>query len=96
MTVSTQPIKRGARRTYALLLNEGGWWSMRELGHKLGLTWHNSLGAQLFALHIAGHIARKGTGVSGDPYTYGVTAKCTPLSGIELDTSSSVNKGVNT
>lgn len=78
------PIGRGAKRTYALLLNEGGWWTAREMILALELTWGSSLTPQLRELLDAGHIARRGNGKAGAPFEFGVTASCVPVPGVTL------------
>jgi hypothetical protein len=79
--VSTAPEKthvlgRGALRTYQFLLDQGGWWAAREMVHELNLTGGASLNRQLLALHQHKCVVRKGTGVAGDAYRYGVTLAC--------------------
>jgi hypothetical protein len=70
-------IKRGALRTHRFLLDEGGWWALREIEQALELSDQSGLGKQLRALLHHKCIVRKGTGTPGDPYTYGVTPPCT-------------------
>lgn len=74
----TKPHKlgRGALRTHAFLLDQGGWWDVRELGQGLELSDLSGLCLQLYALMHHRCIARKGTGVAGAPFRYGVTAAC--------------------
>lgn len=87
-TQPTQPARklgRGALRTYRHLLNQGGWWSVRELCDALEVTRNVSLLPQLYELLDRQHIMRRGAGVAGDPYTYGVTAACVPVPGVELE-----------
>ena len=78
-------IARGDRRTYKLVLNSGGWWSAQELTKKLDLVDGTGVQLQLKRLYQAGHVARKGGGHRGDPYLYGVTAKCVPVPGVTLE-----------
>ena len=94
MSAQQIEIGRGARRTYKLVLNGGGWWSLRELAGELELSSLNSLDKQLKALRAHEHIERRGQGGLSDPYTYGVTAKCKPMPGIELDNTT--HEGANT
>lgn len=87
MSANDKPkLGRGALRTYRFILNQGGWWGLREIARDLLLTDHAGMHKQLQLLHKQGYIARKGAGVAGDPYRFGVTAACTPLPGYELDT----------
>jgi len=83
--VKTRKLGRGAVRTYRFLLNEGGWWSMREMCRALELTHEVSLMPQLQELLQRQHVVRRGAGVSGDPYRFGVTAACAPVAGVELE-----------
>lgn len=82
---TTRKLGRGAVRTYRHLLNQGGWWSIRELCDALEVTRGESLMPQLHKLEDHKHITRRGAGVSGDPYRYGVTAACVPVPGVELE-----------
>lgn len=84
----TQPVRklgRGALRTYRHLLNAGGWWSVRELCQALEVTHYVSLLPQLNELEVRKHITRRGAGVAGNPYRYGVTVACVPVPGVELE-----------
>lgn len=75
----TKPHKlgQGALRTHRFLLDQGGWWDVRELAKALDLSDSAGVYVQIQALLNHRCVARKGTGVSGDPYRYGVTAACT-------------------
>lgn len=84
--VKTRKLGRGALRTYRHLLNQGGWWSVRELCDALEVTYNVSLLPQLNELEVRNHIKRRGAGVSGDPYRYGVIASCVPVPGVTLQT----------
>lgn len=77
-------LGRGAVRTFRFLLDQGGWWDAREMCRALELTHVVSLLPQLRKLMEHKHIARKGAGVAGDPYRYGVTTACTPVPGVAL------------
>jgi predicted DNA-binding transcriptional regulator len=79
------PLGRGALRTYRFILNQGGWWNLREIVHELLLSDHAGVHKQLQMLHAQGHIARKGAGVAGDPYRFGVIAACTPVPSYVLE-----------
>lgn len=85
--VATRPaLGRGALRTYRFLLGQGGWWSAREMCQALELTHEVSLLPQLRKLLAHKHIVRRGDGVAGKPYQYGVTALCVPVPGVTLET----------
>lgn len=76
-------LGRGVLRVYALLLNEGGWWSLREISWVLeapGSTLHPHLETLLGRQHIA----RRGAGKAGTPYEFGVTTTCVPVPGVAL------------
>ncbi len=60
---------------------------MRELCQALELTHSVSLLPQLRELLARKHIARRGAGVSGDPYEFGVPTSCVPVPGIDLQTA---------
>lgn len=77
-------LGRGALRTYAFLLDEGGWWSMLELREALGLAQVVSLLPQLRVLLERQHIARRGAGRAGDPFEFGVPVSCVPVPGVAL------------
>jgi hypothetical protein len=82
---TTQPkLGRGAVRTFRFLLDQGGWWDAREMCRALELTHVVSLLPQLRKLMEHKHIVRKGDGVAGSPYRYGVTAACVPVPGVTL------------
>jgi hypothetical protein len=49
------------------------------------LTHEVSLMPQLQELLQRQHVVRRGAGVSGDPYRFGVTAACAPVAGVELE-----------
>lgn len=83
-TQLVRKLGRGALRTYRHLLNQGGWWSVRELCQALEVSRGESLTPQLNELLDRRHITRRGAGVSGDPYRYGVLAACTPVPGVVL------------
>lgn len=82
-------LGRGALRTYAFLLNAGGWWDMRELCQSLEVTHCVSLLPQLRVLLERKHIARRGAGRAGDPYEFGVPTSCVPVPGVSLQTTGS-------
>lgn len=84
--VKTRKLGRGALRTYAHLLNAGGWWDIRELADAVDVVAIESIYPQLHRLLFGQHIVRKGSGVRGDPYLYGVTAACVPVPGVTLQT----------
>jgi hypothetical protein len=69
-------LGRGALRTHRFLLAEGGWWNLREMVEAMNLSDTAGVHKQLQALYHHKCIARKGTGVAGDPYRFGVTAAC--------------------
>lgn len=69
-------LGRGALRTHRFLLAEGGWWNLREMCKEMNLSDTAGVNRQLQALHHHQCIERKGKGVSGDPYRFGVTAAC--------------------
>lgn len=79
-------LGRGALRTYEFLLNQGGWWSLRELCQALELTHGVSLLPQLRVLLERQHIARRGAGRAGDPFEFGVPTSCVPVAGVTLQT----------
>ncbi len=83
-TANPTKLGRGAVRTFRFLLDQGGWWDSREMCQALELTHVVSLLPQLRKLMECQHIARKGAGVAGDPYRYGVTTACTPVPGVAL------------
>lgn len=72
----THLLGRGALRTHRFLLDAGGWWDLREMCKEMHLSDTAGVNRQLQALHHHKCIARKGKGVSGDPYRFGVTAAC--------------------
>lgn len=69
-------LGRGALRTHRFLLDAGGWWNLREMVEAMDLSDTAGVHKQLQALYQHKCIARKGTGVPGDPYRFGVTAAC--------------------
>lgn len=77
-------LGRGAVRTYSFLLNEGGWWAVREMSQAFELTGGSTLSRQLRELLDAGHIARRGNGKAGTPYEFGVLTTCVPVPGVTL------------
>jgi hypothetical protein len=70
-------------RAYVLLLNEGGWWSLREISWALEVH-VSTLYPQLEALLGRQHIARRGAGKAGTPHVFGVTTACVPVPGVAL------------
>lgn len=72
----THLLGRGALRTHRFLLDAGGWWNLREMVKAMDLSDTVGVHKQLQALYHHKCIARKGTGVAGDPYRFGVTAAC--------------------
>lgn len=77
-------LGRGALRTYRFLLNEGGWWSIREMCQAFEVMNGVSLLPQLRMLLSRRHIARRGAGMAGDPHVFGVTTTCAPVPGVEF------------
>lgn len=73
----------GARRAHGLLLNEGGWWSMREMCWALEVNGATLL-PQIAVLLGRQHIARRGAGKAGEPFEYAVLVSCVPVPGVFL------------
>ncbi len=79
----TRRLGAGAQRAYALLLNEGGWWSVREMCWALEVN-GASLLPQMATLLARQHIARRGAGKAGEPFEYAVLPVCVPVPGVTL------------
>jgi len=62
--------------THKFLLHQGGWWDLSEISLAFGFAETHGLKKQIQALYHHKCIARKGAGVAGDRYRYGVTAAC--------------------
>lgn len=82
--LGARKLGRGALRTYEFLLNQGGWWCMRELCQALEVSQGAALLPQLRVLLEREHIARRGAGRAGDPHVFGVLASCVPVPGVEF------------
>jgi hypothetical protein len=84
---STHPtgLGRSALQAYRLLLNEGGWWTLKEIAYAREIFVHNGLRDALKKLVDDLHVERRGSGSGCDPYRYGVTAKCKPVPYVTLD-----------
>lgn len=78
-------LGRSELQAYRLLLNEGGWWTLKEIAYAREIFVHRGLRNALKKLVDDLHVERRGSGSGCDPYRYGVTTKCKPVPYVTLD-----------
>ena len=80
-------ITHGHVADWQFLLKQGGYWTAKEIAQAHEQLTFGNRQARLERLFAGGHVMRKGAGVNGDPYRYGVTARCTePVINAQTDT----------